>query len=268
MCQALVLSILHKFTHFTVTIVLRPRNYFHSHFTDLETKAQVFWASACVHTLIIMRLGVGLNSGACVDPVDINHVPWGWAFVHQAFTKPHLARMCGWPGTHSSVKGLAHCSLCSCAVRAGRGGSGEALPRLSFTECPEGSVTSLNPRWDLHRGSVSVPFHRGRPRGPERLGNLPEGTHAGEGLSQVGFQLQASISEAKAAAMPHFLDWFVPVYLVISVLILVGFGACIYYFEPGLQEAHKWRMQRPLVDRDLRKTLMVRDNLAFGGPEV
>ncbi|KAM9683884.1 small integral membrane protein 45 isoform 2-T2 [Dama dama] len=68
--------------------------------------------------------------------------------------------------------------------------------------------------------------------------------------------------------MPHFLDWFVPVYLFISVLILVGFGACIYYFEPGLQEAHKWRMQRPLVDRDFRKTLMVRDNLAFGGPEV
>ena len=68
--------------------------------------------------------------------------------------------------------------------------------------------------------------------------------------------------------MPHFLDWFVPVYLVISVLILVGFGACIYYFEPGLQEAHKWRMKRPLVDRDLRKTLMVRDNLAFGGPEA
>nr|KAF6452798.1 hypothetical protein HJG59_008149 [Molossus molossus] len=67
--------------------------------------------------------------------------------------------------------------------------------------------------------------------------------------------------------MPHFLDWFVPVYLVISVLILVGFGACIYYFEPGLQEAHKWRVQRPTVDRDLRKTLMVRDNLAFGGPE-
>ncbi|XP_045690992.1 long intergenic non-protein coding RNA 634 isoform X1 [Phyllostomus hastatus] len=73
---------------------------------------------------------------------------------------------------------------------------------------------------------------------------------------------------AGATAMPHFLDWFVPVYLVISVLILVGFGACIYYFEPGLQEAHKWRMQRPAVDRDLRKTLMVRDNLAFGGPEV
>ncbi|XP_074182572.1 small integral membrane protein 45 isoform X3 [Rhinolophus sinicus] len=68
--------------------------------------------------------------------------------------------------------------------------------------------------------------------------------------------------------MPHFLDWFVPVYLVISVLILMGFGACIYYFEPGLQEAHKWRMQRPVADRDLRKTLMVRDNLAFGGPEV
>ncbi|TKC39203.1 hypothetical protein EI555_007790, partial [Monodon monoceros] len=72
----------------------------------------------------------------------------------------------------------------------------------------------------------------------------------------------------EASAMPHFLDWFVPVYLFISVLILVGFGACIYYFEPGLQEAHKWRMQRPLVDRDLRKTMMVRDNLAFGGPEV
>ncbi|RMC03376.1 hypothetical protein DUI87_20573 [Hirundo rustica rustica] len=70
------------------------------------------------------------------------------------------------------------------------------------------------------------------------------------------------------ATMPHFLDWFVPVYLVISILILVGFGACIYYFEPGLQEAHKWRTQRPIMERDLRKTLMIRDNLAFGVPEV
>lgn len=68
--------------------------------------------------------------------------------------------------------------------------------------------------------------------------------------------------------MPHFLDWFVPMYLMISILILVGFGACIYYFEPGLQEAHKWRTQRPLMERDLRKTLMIRDNLAFGVPEV
>uniref|UniRef100_A0A8B9QWW3 Uncharacterized protein n=1 Tax=Anas platyrhynchos TaxID=8839 RepID=A0A8B9QWW3_ANAPL len=59
--------------------------------------------------------------------------------------------------------------------------------------------------------------------------------------------------------MPHFLDWFVPVYLMISILILVGFGACIYYFEPGLQEAHKWRTQRPIMERDLRKTLMIRD---------
>uniref|UniRef100_A0A674GC50 Small integral membrane protein 45 n=1 Tax=Taeniopygia guttata TaxID=59729 RepID=A0A674GC50_TAEGU len=71
-----------------------------------------------------------------------------------------------------------------------------------------------------------------------------------------------------APAMPHFLDWFVPVYLMISILILVGFGACIYYFEPGLQEAHKWRTQRPIMERDLRKTLMIRDNLAFGVPEV
>ena len=70
------------------------------------------------------------------------------------------------------------------------------------------------------------------------------------------------------AAMPHFLDWFVPGYLIISILILVGFGACIYYFEPGLQEAHKWRTQRPIMERDLRKTLMIRDNLAFGVPEV
>ncbi|XP_040410492.1 translation initiation factor IF-2-like [Cygnus olor] len=72
----------------------------------------------------------------------------------------------------------------------------------------------------------------------------------------------------EGAAMPHFLDWFVPVYLMISILILVGFGACIYYFEPGLQEAHKWRTQRPIMERDLRKTLMIRDNLAFGVPEV
>ncbi|XP_053440802.1 protein SMIM45 isoform X2 [Nycticebus coucang] len=93
----------------------------------------------------------------------------------------------------------------------------------------------------------------------------------GTGRAEVWRQswgFSPTCSRAKATAMPHFLDWFVPVYLVISVLILVGFGACIYYFEPGLQEAHKWRVQRPLVDRDLRKTLMVRDNLAFGGPEV
>ncbi|XP_041907092.1 uncharacterized protein LOC121675590 [Corvus kubaryi] len=74
--------------------------------------------------------------------------------------------------------------------------------------------------------------------------------------------------KSAAPAMPHFLDWFVPVYLVISILILVGFGACIYYFEPGLQEAHKWRTQRPIMERDLRKTLMIWDNLAFGVPEV
>uniref|UniRef100_A0A6Q2XVE6 Uncharacterized protein n=1 Tax=Esox lucius TaxID=8010 RepID=A0A6Q2XVE6_ESOLU len=37
-----------------------------------------------------------------------------------------------------------------------------------------------------------------------------------------------------------FLDWFVPVYLLVSVLVLVGFGACLYFLEPGLQEAHKW----------------------------
>ncbi|XP_077805668.1 small integral membrane protein 45 isoform X2 [Macaca mulatta] len=98
------------------------------------------------------------------------------------------------------------------------------------------------------------------PLGPQ----LPSQAHLG-----VERQEELEFGDgAKAAAMPHFLDWFVPVYLVISVLILVGFGACIYYFEPGLQEAHKWRMQRPLVDRDLRKTLMVRDNLAFRGPEV
>ncbi|KAL1005834.1 hypothetical protein UPYG_G00064530 [Umbra pygmaea] len=37
-----------------------------------------------------------------------------------------------------------------------------------------------------------------------------------------------------------FLDWFVPVYLLVSVLVLVGFGACLYFLEPGLQDAHKW----------------------------
>ncbi|XP_069764586.1 small integral membrane protein 45 [Narcine bancroftii] len=68
--------------------------------------------------------------------------------------------------------------------------------------------------------------------------------------------------------MPQFLDWFVPVYLMISILILVGFGACIYYFEPGLQEAHKWRTQRPITEGEVRKTLMIRDNLGFRPPEV
>uniref|UniRef100_UPI003AAC2D47 small integral membrane protein 45 n=1 Tax=Centroberyx gerrardi TaxID=166262 RepID=UPI003AAC2D47 len=45
-----------------------------------------------------------------------------------------------------------------------------------------------------------------------------------------------------------FLDWFVPLYLLVSVLVLAGFGACLYFLEPGLQDAHKWRMERmPLL---------------------
>ncbi|XP_048158587.1 protein SMIM45 isoform X1 [Corvus hawaiiensis] len=108
---------------------------------------------------------------------------------------------------------------------------------------PEGAVSSHRP----------APVEEGQPfSGPT---SHPAGQGSWKGKSA-------------APAMPHFLDWFVPVYLVISILILVGFGACIYYFEPGLQEAHKWRTQRPIMERDLRKTLMIRDNLAFGVPEV
>uniref|UniRef100_A0A8C7CYC8 Uncharacterized protein n=1 Tax=Oncorhynchus kisutch TaxID=8019 RepID=A0A8C7CYC8_ONCKI len=40
-----------------------------------------------------------------------------------------------------------------------------------------------------------------------------------------------------------FLDWFVPIYLLVSVLVLAGFGACLYFLEPGLQDAHKWRQK-------------------------
>uniref|UniRef100_A0AAY4AIU7 ATP synthase F0 subunit 8 n=1 Tax=Denticeps clupeoides TaxID=299321 RepID=A0AAY4AIU7_9TELE len=42
-----------------------------------------------------------------------------------------------------------------------------------------------------------------------------------------------------------FLDWFVPVYLLVSVLVLAGFGACLYFLEPGLQDAHKWSNKSP-----------------------
>lgn len=37
-----------------------------------------------------------------------------------------------------------------------------------------------------------------------------------------------------------FLDWFVPLYLLVSVLVLAGFGVCLYFLEPGLQDPHKW----------------------------
>lgn len=130
-----------------------------------------------------------------------------------------------------------------CAWRGGCPGTASTLLGLTPSIRRSSQLLALRPVGAV--GQVGVT--RAPPTGPHR------GPH---------------VSAAKATVMPHFLDWFVPVYLVISVLILVGFGACIYYFEPGLQEAHKWRMQRPLVDRDLRKTLMVRDNLAFGGPEV
>ncbi|ELR48004.1 hypothetical protein M91_14873 [Bos mutus] len=128
-----------------------------------------------------------------------------------------------------------------------------------------GQQLRLSPRADTELLGLR---RRAQPRAPAR-NRLLQGLRQRWGSSPYPFLTPQEPSEAaKAAAMPHFLDWFVPVYLFISVLILVGFGACIYYFEPGLQEAHKWRMQRPLVDRDFRKTLMVRDNLAFGGPEV
>uniref|UniRef100_A0A673KJY9 Uncharacterized protein n=1 Tax=Sinocyclocheilus rhinocerous TaxID=307959 RepID=A0A673KJY9_9TELE len=52
-----------------------------------------------------------------------------------------------------------------------------------------------------------------------------------------------------------FLDWFVPVYLLVSVLVLAGFGACLYFLEPGLQDAHKWRVQNPLGDLKLLKLI-------------
>lgn len=37
-----------------------------------------------------------------------------------------------------------------------------------------------------------------------------------------------------------FLDWFVPLYLLVSVLVLAGFGVCLYFLEPGLQDGHRW----------------------------
>uniref|UniRef100_A0A4W4GYN7 Uncharacterized protein n=1 Tax=Electrophorus electricus TaxID=8005 RepID=A0A4W4GYN7_ELEEL len=52
-----------------------------------------------------------------------------------------------------------------------------------------------------------------------------------------------------------FVDWFVPVYLLVSVLVLAGFGACLYFLEPGLQDAHKWSNKslkhQPLVNVSL-----------------
>uniref|UniRef100_A0A3P8U9C2 Uncharacterized protein n=1 Tax=Amphiprion percula TaxID=161767 RepID=A0A3P8U9C2_AMPPE len=49
-----------------------------------------------------------------------------------------------------------------------------------------------------------------------------------------------------------------PLYLLVSVLVLAGFGACLYFLEPGLQDAHKWsnktvRHQPVLIPRDNRK---------------
>ena len=37
--------------------------------------SKTFGAGTCVHTLIIMKWGMGLNSGACAELVDINQVP-------------------------------------------------------------------------------------------------------------------------------------------------------------------------------------------------
>ena len=138
-----------------------------------KPKAQVVWAGACVHSLIIMKLGVGLNSGTCVDPVDINPFPWGWVFVQTTFTKPHPARMWWRLGTHSSVRVWQVAA--STTPRSGLGGAG-----LRAGMAPAVLYGALNPHWAL---LVSAMLRA------EGLGNLPEGTCACEGLSQARPQL-------------------------------------------------------------------------------
>uniref|UniRef100_A0A3Q1EFG6 Uncharacterized protein n=1 Tax=Acanthochromis polyacanthus TaxID=80966 RepID=A0A3Q1EFG6_9TELE len=56
-----------------------------------------------------------------------------------------------------------------------------------------------------------------------------------------------------------FLDWFVPLYLLVSVLVLAGFGACLYFLEPGLQDAHKWiPVRQDVVSEDLNLPLLIK----------
>lgn len=59
-------------------------------------------------------------------------------------------------------------------------------------------------------------------------------------VSRPFFLLPPHHSALTAAMSWLFLDWFVPLYLLVSVLVLAGFGACLYFLEPGLQDAHKW----------------------------
>ncbi|KAG7485173.1 serine hydrolase [Solea senegalensis] len=62
-------------------------------------------------------------------------------------------------------------------------------------------------------------------------------------LTSITFhQTHRDFTESAAASVMSwlFLDWFVPLYLLVSVLVLAGFGACLYFLEPGLQDAHKW----------------------------
>lgn len=64
-------------------------------------------------------------------------------------------------------------------------------------------------------------------------------------LTYLNVLIQACLSHISpiplAAIMSWlFLDWFVPLYLLVSVLVLAGFGACLYFLEPGLQDSHKW----------------------------
>ncbi|KAF6339725.1 hypothetical protein mRhiFer1_008004 [Rhinolophus ferrumequinum] len=201
---------------------------------------------------------MGLNLGAYAASVDFNQVPWGWVFVHHAFPS-HT-----WPGCAGGGDPLI-CGVWQAASSAtAQSGPGGWAQRRHRPRCSSlRSLRDQSPQWIPIRLLVSP--STGEDTEAQRGQTTCLRAHV---LERGQARHSASFFKAEATAMPHFLDWFVPVYLVISVLILMGFGACIYYFEPGLQEAHKWRMQRPVVDRDLRKTLMVRDNLAFGGPEV
>ncbi|XP_021239251.1 uncharacterized protein LOC110391560 isoform X2 [Numida meleagris] len=206
------------------------------------------------------------NQAAGSFPSPSNLLP-GWEWIH-AVSEPLLPASRYWLRRGCSQPG-AGCNWSLLRDWGGGSGGAPGAPREEAAAVPASRRRSLPPRVPLRTGTGSGSAESGpvHPGGSSPI--PPPEAEEGELLRKGDiFSNGSPSSQHLKAAMPHFLDWFVPVYLMISILILVGFGACIYYFEPGLQEAHKWRTQRPIMERDLRKTLMIRDNLAFGVPEV
>ncbi|GAA6090267.1 long intergenic non-protein coding RNA 634 isoform X2 [Tachysurus ichikawai] len=111
---------------------------------------------------------------------------------------------------------------------------------LSTTTPPHSPDVVLQPEQDVDLTPTPPPAQSQsqNQRGRKRVARNRQKVYAA--LYESNTKLEKALRKAQKYRQWMFVDWFVPVYLLVSVLVLAGFGACLYFLEPGLQDAHKW----------------------------